>query len=141
LFPFLLRKTKLGARKQGRYAQKASAGKEFQPEVQSFFRRTRRADRAPLQPNHSVLAERTACPPGPRNDPCLMVFAHNPPMADFRAGQCLKFNRAYAHFRKVKVGKKGLPTFTLEKSLFCDPVARSEGSRGRKTCSTFPDGP
>jgi hypothetical protein len=47
LFLFLLRKTELVARKQGGYTQKASAGKELQPEVQLFFRRTRRADRAP----------------------------------------------------------------------------------------------
>jgi len=39
-------KSKLVARKQGRCAEKASAGKEFPPEIQSFFRRRRRAYRA-----------------------------------------------------------------------------------------------
>jgi len=78
--PFL-RKSKLVARKQGRCAEKASAGKEFQPETPPRFRRMRRADRAtgraPLQRNHPVLEKRTACPPDPENDLCLMVFARN----------------------------------------------------------------
>jgi uncharacterized protein YktB (UPF0637 family) len=39
-------KSKLVARKQGRCAEKASAGKEFPPEIQSCFRRRRRAYRA-----------------------------------------------------------------------------------------------
>jgi hypothetical protein len=37
-FPFL-RQSKLVARKQGRYAEKASAGEVFQPEIQPRFRR------------------------------------------------------------------------------------------------------
>jgi hypothetical protein len=79
-FPFLL-KIKLVARKQGRCAQKASAGKEFAPEIPPCFRRERRAyrapGRAPLQRNYPVLGKRMACPPGPRNEARLMVFARN----------------------------------------------------------------
>jgi len=67
--PFSLRETELVARKQGRYAQKASAGREFQPEFPSSFRRTRRADRAPgrapLQRHHSVLAQERLARPLP----------------------------------------------------------------------------
>jgi len=33
--------------------------------------------RAPLQRNHPVLGGRTACPPGPRNEARLMIFARN----------------------------------------------------------------
>jgi len=80
-----LRKSKLVARKQGRYAEKASAGKDFRTEILLCFRRMGRAARAPghakrvtpLQRNNPVRAERMACPPGPRTDPCLMVFPRN----------------------------------------------------------------
>ena len=69
------------ARKQGHCAEKASAGKEFQPEVRSGFRKGRRADRAPgrapLQRNDPVCAERTACPPGPSNETRLMIFSRS----------------------------------------------------------------
>jgi len=43
--PFL-RKSKLVAREQGRYAEKASAGKEIHPEITPRFRKVRRAYRA-----------------------------------------------------------------------------------------------
>ena len=33
--------------------------------------------RAPLQRNHLFLGGRRACPPGPRNDARLMIFARN----------------------------------------------------------------
>jgi len=59
----------------------------------------------PLHRNTPVLRERTACPPGPRNEVRLMVFARNPPMADFRAGQCLKFNRSCAYLAKSEGGQ------------------------------------
>jgi len=78
LLPFLLRKTELAARKQGHGAEKVSAGKEFQPETLLGFRRMGRAarapSRAPLHRKTPLLGERTACPPGPRNDLGLMVF-------------------------------------------------------------------
>jgi len=81
-FPFLL-KGKLVARKQGRYAEKASAGKEIHSEIPPCFRKMRRAyrapgsqssliDRAPLQRFNHVVGEKTACPPGPKNDARLM---------------------------------------------------------------------
>jgi hypothetical protein len=88
-----LRKSKLVARKQGRYAQKASAGKEFQPEIPSRFRRKRRAYRAlpnsefgmgnseffaSLSIPHSAIGiPHFGCPPGPRNDARLMILARN----------------------------------------------------------------
>jgi len=50
-------------------------------EILPHFRRVRRADRAPgwapLQRNYLVLGKRTACPPDPGNEPCLMVFSRN----------------------------------------------------------------
>ncbi|KPK88474.1 MAG: hypothetical protein AMJ94_14985 [Deltaproteobacteria bacterium SM23_61] len=68
-------------REQGRYAQKASAGKEFAKEILSCFRKVRRASRAPsrapLQRTTSVLGERIACPPAPENEERLMVFGRN----------------------------------------------------------------
>jgi len=73
--------SKLVARKQGHCAEKASAGKEFCPEILLGFRRMGRAarapGRAPLHLNTPVLGERTACPAGPRNDLCLIVFPRN----------------------------------------------------------------
>ena len=78
-FSFLLR-NKLVARKSRLWrdcAEKASAGKEIHSETPACFRRMRRAHRAPLQWNTLVLRERTACPPGPRNEARLMVFACN----------------------------------------------------------------
>jgi hypothetical protein len=58
--PFL-RKSRLVAREQGRYAEKASAGKEIHPEITPRFRKVRRANRAPgralLQRNPPVLEE------------------------------------------------------------------------------------
>ena len=110
---FFLPKSKLVARKQGRCAEKTSAGKEIHSEIPPCFRRMGRAHRAPshakrvtsLHRNTSALRERTACPPGPRNEACLMVFARNPPMADFRAGECLKFNRSYAYVAKSESGQ------------------------------------
>jgi len=78
---FFLRKSKLVAGKEGRCAEKASAGKEFQPEIRPCFRRMGRAyrapGRAPLQGNNPVLGKRRTCPPGPRNDARLMVFSRN----------------------------------------------------------------
>jgi hypothetical protein len=75
------RESKLVARMRGRCAEKASAGKEFPPEIRSCFRKGRRAyrapGRAPLQRNNPVLRERTACPPSPRNERRLMVFSRN----------------------------------------------------------------
>ena len=109
-------KSKLVARKQGPCAGKASAGKEFQAEIRSGFRKLRRAhrapSRAPLQRNNSVLGERMTCPPctilgtGPapsrkRNVP-HGFFAQGP---CFRAGQRLKFNWPTPTWRKVKAGK------------------------------------
>jgi len=77
---FLL-ESKLVARKQGHCAEKASAGKELCPEILPCFRRMGRAarapGRAPLHRKTPVLEERTACPPGPRNEACLMIFARN----------------------------------------------------------------
>jgi len=68
--PFL-RKSKLVAREQGPCAEKASAGKEFAQEIPPRFRKMRRA---PLQRINLVFGKRTACPPDPENDWCLMVF-------------------------------------------------------------------
>jgi hypothetical protein len=80
-FSSFLAKGKLVARKQGRCAEKASAGKEFQPEIRLCFRRMWRArrapSRAPLQRNNPPLGQRTACPPGLRNEKRLMVFSRN----------------------------------------------------------------
>jgi hypothetical protein len=102
-FPFLL-KGKLVARKQGRCAEKASAGKEIHSEIPPYFRRMGRAQRvpsgstelaevrAPLHWNTPVLRERTACPPGPRKGGVPHGFCTQRPC--FRAGQCLKFNRS-----------------------------------------------
>jgi hypothetical protein len=77
---FLLQ-TELVARKQGRCTEKASAGKEFHPEILLGFRRMGRAARAPgwapLHRKIPVLGERSACPPDPRNDLCLMIFPRN----------------------------------------------------------------
>jgi len=77
-----LLQSKLVARKQGRCAEKASAGKEFCPEILLCFRRMGRAarapSRAPLHRKIPVLRERTAYPPGPRNEAGLMVFSRNP---------------------------------------------------------------
>ena len=44
---FFLRETNLVDREQGRYAQKASAGKELAQEILPCFRKVRRAYRAP----------------------------------------------------------------------------------------------
>jgi hypothetical protein len=70
--------------KQGRYAEKASAGKEFQPEIQSRFRRKRRAYRVPQIRNVEFGISRFLFsiphfhrPPDPKNEMCLMVFARN----------------------------------------------------------------
>jgi hypothetical protein len=78
-------KSELVARKQGRCAQKASAGKVFHPEIPPCLRKMRRAHRAPshalrvthLQGKPSVLGKRTASPPGPGNEARLMVLARN----------------------------------------------------------------
>jgi hypothetical protein len=79
-----LPKNKLVARKSRLWrdcAQKASAGKEIQSKILLGFRKMRRAhrapSRAPLHRDTPVLRERRACPPGPRNDACLMVFPRN----------------------------------------------------------------
>jgi hypothetical protein len=78
---FFLWRSKLVDREQGRYAQKASAGKESAQEILSCFRKVRRAyrapGRAPLHRNNPVLARRMACPPAPENEGRLMVFARN----------------------------------------------------------------
>jgi len=87
--PFL-HESMLAARKQGRCAEKASAGKGFRPEILPGFRIMGRAQRAPgrapLQRNRPGLLERTACPPctmlgkgppDPRNEERLMVFSRN----------------------------------------------------------------
>jgi hypothetical protein len=78
-------KSKLVARRQGRCAEKASAGKEIHSEPHPCFRRMRQAHRAsshgkrvtPQHQNTPALRERTAWPPGPRNEGRLMVFARN----------------------------------------------------------------
>ncbi len=79
-FPFM-RKNKVVARKEGRGAQRASAGKEIQPEIPLDFRKVRRVDRAPgrasLQRTQPARGEKRACPPDPRNEVCLMVFARH----------------------------------------------------------------
>jgi len=121
--PFL-RKGELVARKQGRCAQKASAGKELAAEILTCFRRMRRAHRAPglrrapfgsepqgrrqpsrrapLQRNYPVLGKRTACPPDPENESCLMVFARN--ALAFGPGNGRNSIGLTTACRKVKVG-------------------------------------
>jgi hypothetical protein len=95
------------ARKQGRCAEKASAGKEFQPEILLGFRRMGRAarapGRAPLHRKTPLLGERTACPPDPRNDLCLMIFPRNA----LASGPGTAWNSISLTptWRKVKVGK------------------------------------
>jgi len=78
---FFLWESKLVDREQGRYTQKASAGKEFPKDIRSCFRKVRRAyrapGRAPLHRNNPVLAQSMACPPGPENAARLMIFAWN----------------------------------------------------------------
>ena len=84
LFPFM-RKNKVVARKEGRGARKASAGKELCPKILLGFRRMGRAARAPghakrvtpLQRTQPARGEERACPPDPRNEACLMVFARH----------------------------------------------------------------
>jgi len=60
-------------------------------EILPFFRRMGRAhrvpgsqssliDRAPLQRNNPAHGERKACPPGPKNEARLMVFARSAPV-------------------------------------------------------------
>jgi hypothetical protein len=71
LWRFLfLRISKLMAQKQGRCTQKASAGKEIQPELSSSFRKMRRVNRAPsrapLQRNHPVRKEKKSLPARPK---------------------------------------------------------------------------
>ncbi len=77
-FP-LLHKSKIVAWEQGPCAEKASAGKEIHAEPPSHFRRMRRAHRAPgrapLHRINRVLGKRMSCPPGLRNERCLMVFS------------------------------------------------------------------
>jgi len=96
------------ARKEGRWAEKASAGKEFCPEILPGFRRMGRAagapGRAPLHRKTPVLGERTACPPGPRNEACLMIF---PPSA-LASGPGMAWNSIafMPTWPKVKVGKQ-----------------------------------
>jgi hypothetical protein len=86
-------KSKLVARKEGRCAEKASAGKEFYPEILPCFRKMRRAHRAlpnsefgmgnseffaSLSIPHSAIGiPHFGCPPGPRIDERLMVFSRN----------------------------------------------------------------
>ena len=89
-------RSKLVARKQGRRAEKASAGKEFAPEIPPCFRKVRRAyrapglrraqpsRRAPLQQNDFVLGERKACPPGLRTE-VRPWFLRAPPLLPVRA--------------------------------------------------------
>jgi len=57
--------------------EKASAGEEFRPKILlpgflKMGRAHRAPGRAPLHRNNFVLRERMACPPGPRNEACLM---------------------------------------------------------------------
>jgi len=52
-----MRKSRLVARKQGRYAEKASAGKEFASEIAPYFRRKRRAYRAPGRDPYNAIAQ------------------------------------------------------------------------------------
>jgi len=77
---FLL-KSKLVARKQGRCAEKASAGKEFQPEIPPVFPQNEAGLSAPggvpLQWNDSIFEERIDCPPGLRSEARLMIFSRN----------------------------------------------------------------
>jgi len=77
----VLQQTKLGARKQRHCLQKASAGKEFYPEILLGFRKMGRAarapGRAPLHRNTAVRGEGTFRLPGLRNETCLMIFARN----------------------------------------------------------------
>jgi hypothetical protein len=78
---FFLRETKLVDQEEGRYAQKASAGKKFATEILSRFRKVRRAHRAPgrapLQRNIPVLERRLVCPPALESEELPMVFGHN----------------------------------------------------------------
>jgi len=65
-----LLKSKLVARKQGRSAQKASAGEEVHPEISPCFRRRRRAHRsprrAPLHQNCPARGEKKSLPALPK---------------------------------------------------------------------------
>jgi hypothetical protein len=113
-FPFLLR-TKLVARKQGRCAQKASAGKRIHSEVSS---RASAECGGPIGRPAARLSspksgrpcigiplflgkERLAARPKKRGAP--YGFCAQGPC--FRAGRCLKFNRANTYLPKSEGGK------------------------------------
>jgi len=105
-FPFLLQ-SKLVVRKQGRCALKASAGKEFRREILPCFRKMRRVHRAPgrapLLRNTPVFRGRSVCPPWPRREACLMVFARDAlASGPGKAWNVIAFTPTW---RKVKVGK------------------------------------
>ena len=108
-FSFLL-KNKLVARKEGRCAGKASAGKDIHSEVLPCFRIMWRAHRAPsrspLHRNTPFLRGRTACPPGPRKRGVPHGFSAQRPC--FRAWQCLKFNRSQVDLANSECGQENI---------------------------------
>jgi len=112
--------TELVARKQGHGAEKASAGKEFQPEILLGFRRMGRAARAPghakrVTPLHRktpVLRQRTAYPPctilgtGPaRSKKWSVPHGFSAPCPCLRAGHGLNFHRLYTYLAKSEGGQ------------------------------------
>jgi hypothetical protein len=108
-------KNNLVVRKEGRCAQKASAGGKIHSEIHPWFRWMRRDHRAPshafrvtpLHRNTPVLWEKTACPPGPRKEARLMIFARNAlPSGPGNACNSIDLTPAW---RKVKVGKTNGP--------------------------------
>jgi len=86
---------------------KSIGGERILPEILLGIRRMWRAarapGRAPLHRKTPVLGERTACPPGPRNEACLMVFA----CKALASGPGMAWNSiAFTPtWRKVRVGK------------------------------------
>ena len=72
------------------------------------FRRMGRAHRAPslapLHRNNPVLGQRTACPPDPENEPCLMIFARN--VFAFGPGNGRNSIGLTTTCRRVKVGRR-----------------------------------
>ena len=95
---FLPGRGELVARRQGRRAPKASAGREFPaappPCIRRMMRAWRAPRRAPLQGFSHVLSERMARPPGPGGDARLMFLARR---SCLRAGHGLEFDSPCAY--------------------------------------------
>jgi hypothetical protein len=106
--PFFFSKVSLWPGRKG-VARKSIGGKRNPLEGPPLFPQNEAGHRAPRgAPQHRnppIRGGKNSLPALPQKGIVPYGFVRNPPMADFRAGQCLAFNQLYVYFSESEDGQ------------------------------------